>query len=170
MIAAKTNLEITAYREKFFLGLSLRQLACFAAAAALAVLTCFVCVQGLHWDMQVVSYLVMAEVLPFMGLGFIRRDGYPFEKLVKIYWAWYCGPAEVAVCPRQEKNYVFTKKARRLAHRTECVGVFARTGEIVKTRKKESRQRTAAALKAVKESREACKKGHCRTQSATESQ
>ena len=32
MIAAKTNLEITAYREKFFLGLSLRQLACFAAS------------------------------------------------------------------------------------------------------------------------------------------
>ena len=42
----------------------------------------------LHWlrmDMQVVSYIVMVEVLPFLGLGFIHRDGYPFEKLVKIY-------------------------------------------------------------------------------------
>jgi len=38
MIATKTNLEITEYREKFFLGLSLRQLACFAAAAVLATL------------------------------------------------------------------------------------------------------------------------------------
>ena len=102
MIAAKTNLEITAYREKFFLGLSLRQLACFAAAAALAVLTCFVCVQGLHWDMQVVSYLVMAEVLPFMGLGFIRRDGYPFEKLVKIYWAWHRENPQVPLRPYKE--------------------------------------------------------------------
>ena len=37
MIATKTNLEITEYREKFFLGLSLRQLACFAAAAVLAI-------------------------------------------------------------------------------------------------------------------------------------
>ena len=46
MIATKTNLEITEYREKFFLGLSLRQLACFAAAAVLAIATCFVC---LHW-------------------------------------------------------------------------------------------------------------------------
>lgn len=46
MIATKTNLEITEYREKFFLGLSLRQLACFAAAAVLAIATCFV---FLHW-------------------------------------------------------------------------------------------------------------------------
>lgn len=43
MIATKTNLEITEYREKFFLGLSLRQLASFAAAAVLAIATCFVC-------------------------------------------------------------------------------------------------------------------------------
>lgn len=88
MIATKTNLEITEYREKFFLGLSLRQLACFAAAAVLAIATCFVCLHWLRMDMQVVSYIVMVEVLPFLGLGFIHRDGYPFEKLVKIYWAW----------------------------------------------------------------------------------
>ena len=170
MLSTKTNLEITEYHEKFFLGLSLRQLACFGVAAVLAIATCFVCLQWLQMDIQLVSYIVMVEVLPFLGLGFISHSGYPFEKLVKIYWAWYCGPAEVAVCPRQEKYYVFTKKARRLAHRTECVGVFARTGEIVKTRKKESRKRTAAARKAVKESRKAYKKAHCCTQSATESQ
>lgn len=87
MIATKTNLEITEYREKFFLGLSLRQLACFAAAAVLAIATCFVCLHWLRMDMQVVSYIVMVEVLPFLGMGFIHRDGYPFEKLVKIYWA-----------------------------------------------------------------------------------
>ena len=79
MIATKTNLEITEYREKFFLGLSLRQLACFAAATVLAIATCFVCLHWLRMDMQVVSYIVMVEVLPFLGLGFIHRDGYPFE-------------------------------------------------------------------------------------------
>ena len=63
MIATKTNLEITEYREKFFLGLSLRQLACFAAAAVLAIATCFVCLHWLRMDMQVVSYIVMVEVL-----------------------------------------------------------------------------------------------------------
>lgn len=99
MIATKTNLEITEYREKFFLGLSLRQLACFAAAAVLAIATCFVCLHWLRMDMQVVSYIVMVEVLPFLGLGFIHRDGYPFEKLVKIYWAWHSENAAVPIRP-----------------------------------------------------------------------
>lgn len=112
MLSTKTNLEITEYHEKFFLGLSLRQLACFGVTAVLAIATCFVCLQWLQLDIQLVSYIVMVEVLPFLGLGFISHNGYPFEKLVKIYWAWYCGPAEVAVCPRQEKNYVFILKKR----------------------------------------------------------
>lgn len=43
MLSTKTNLEITEYHEKFFLGLSLRQLACFGVAAVLAIATCFVC-------------------------------------------------------------------------------------------------------------------------------
>lgn len=110
MLSTKTNLEITEYHEKFFLGLSLRQLACFGVAAVLAIASCFVCLQWLQLDVQLISYIVMVEVLPFLGLGFISHNGYPFEKLVKIYWAWYCGPAEVAVCPRQEKNYVFIDK------------------------------------------------------------
>lgn len=82
MIATKTNLEITEYREKFFLGLSLRQLACFAAAAVLAIATCFVCLHWLRMDMQVVSYIVMVEVLPF--LTSIRM---PF-KIEGCTWQW----------------------------------------------------------------------------------
>lgn len=104
MIATKTNLEITEYREKFFLGLSLRQLACFAAAAVLAIATCFVFLHWLRMDMQVVSYIVMVEVLPFLGLGFIHRDGYPFEKLVKIYWAWHSENAAVPIRPYKESR------------------------------------------------------------------
>ena len=87
MLSTKTNLEITEYHEKFFLGLSLRQLACFGVAAVLAIASCFVCLQWLQLDIQLVSYIVMVEVLPFLGLGFISHNGYPFEKLVKIYWA-----------------------------------------------------------------------------------
>lgn len=113
MIATKTNLEITEYREKFFLGLSLRQLACFAAAAVLAIATCFVCLHWLRMDMQVVSYIVMVEVLPFLGLGFIHRDGYPFEKLVKIYWAWHSENAAVPIRPYKESRNVQKKRTRR---------------------------------------------------------
>ena len=117
MIATKTNLEITEYREKFFLGLSLRQLACFAAAAVLAIATCFVCLHWLRMDMQVVSYIVMVEVLPFLGLGFIHRDGYPFEKLVKIYWAWHSENAAVPIRPYKESRNVQKKRTRR---NSEC--------------------------------------------------
>ena len=49
MLSTKTNLEITEYHEKFFLGLSLRQLACFGVAAVLAIATCFVCLHGFSW-------------------------------------------------------------------------------------------------------------------------
>lgn len=75
----KTNLEITEYHEKFFLGLSLRQLACFGVAAVLAIATCFICLQWLQLDIQLVSYIVMVEVLPFLGLGFISHNGYPLK-------------------------------------------------------------------------------------------
>ena len=50
--------------------LSRRQLACFGVAAVLAIATCFVCLQWLQLDIQLVSYIVMVEVLPFLGLGF----------------------------------------------------------------------------------------------------
>ena len=113
MIATKTNFEITEYREKFFLGLSLRQLACFGAAAVLAIATCFVCLQWLRFDIQVVSYIVMVEVLPFLALGFIRRDDYPFEKLLKIYWAWHSENPKVPVSPHKECAYVRKKKSNR---------------------------------------------------------
>lgn len=52
MLSTKTNLEITEYHEKFFLGLSLRQLACFGVAAVLAIASCFVCLQWLQLDVQ----------------------------------------------------------------------------------------------------------------------
>ncbi len=157
MIAAKTNLEITAYQEKFFLGLSLRQLACFAAAAALAVLTCFVCVQGLHWDMQVVSYLVMAEVLPFMGLGFIRRDGYPFEKLVKIYWVWHRENPQVPLRPYKECH---NDKKKRIGKGAEWEFCFCRNEKAAKNRRKAACKDAARLRKAIQKGRRAERAAH----------
>ena len=75
-------------------------------------------------DMQVVSYIVMVEVLPFLGLGFIHRDGYPFEKLVKIYWAWHSENAEVPIRPYKESRNVQKKRTRRNSesnHFDECL-------------------------------------------------
>ena len=149
MIAAKTNLEITAYQEKFFLGLSLRQLACFAAASVLAAATCFVTLHWLHMDIQVVSYIVMVEVLPFLGLGFIRRDGYPFEKLVKIYWVWHSENPQVPIRPYKECQNVQKKRTRRSV---ECEFYCRRD-------KKAARKGRKATVKAAAQIRKAIRKG-----------
>lgn len=153
MIATKTNLEITEYREKFFLGLSLRQLACFAAAAVLAIATCFVCLHWLRMDMQVVSYIVMVEVLPFLGLGFIHRDGYPFEKLVKIYWAWHNENAAVPIRPYKESRNVQKKRTRR---NSECETYCRRD-------KKAARKGRKAAVKAAAQIRKTIR-NECRAE------
>lgn len=147
MIATKTNLEITEYREKFFLGLSLRQLACFAAAAVLAIATCFVCLHWLRMDMQVVSYIVMVEVLPFMGLGFIRRDGYPFEKLVKIYWVWHRENPQVPLRPYKECH---NDKKKRIGKGAEWEFCFCRNEKAAKNRRKAAVKAAAQIRKTIR--------------------
>ena len=81
MLSTKTNPEITEYHEKFFLGLSLRQLACFGVAAVLAIASCFVCLQWLQLDIQLVSYIVMVEVLPFLGWALSAITGIRLKSL-----------------------------------------------------------------------------------------
>ena len=157
MIATKTNLEITEYREKFFLGLSLRQLACFAAASVLAIATCFVCLHWLRMDMQVVSYIVMAEVLPFMGLGFIRRDGYPFEKLVKIYWAWHRENPQVPLRPYKECHHDKKKRIGKVAEWEFC---FCRNEKAAKNRRKAACKDAAKLRKAIQKGRRAERAAH----------
>ena len=157
MIATKTNLEITEYREKFFLGLSLRQLACFAAAVVLAIATCFVCLHWLRMDMQVVSYIVMVEVLPFMGLGFIRRDGYPFEKLVKIYWAWHRENPQVPLRPYKECHH---DKKKRIGKGTEWEFCFCRNEKAAKNRRKAACKDAAKLRKAIQKGRRAERAAH----------
>ena len=150
MLSTKTNLEITEYHEKFFLGLSLRQLACFGIAAALALVTCFVCLQWLQLDIQLVSYIVMVEVLPFLGLGFISHNGYPFEKLVKIYWAWHSENAEVPIRPYKESRNVQKKRTRRSV---ECETYCRRDEKAARKGRKAALEAAAQIRKAIRKER-----------------
>jgi short subunit dehydrogenase-like uncharacterized protein len=72
--------EITEYHEKIMFGLSIRQLCCFSAAILAGVATWLLCARVLRLSLNTVSYVVIAEAAPFMALGFIRKDGLPFEK------------------------------------------------------------------------------------------
>ncbi|NLD49102.1 MAG: PrgI family protein [Clostridiaceae bacterium] len=70
--------EITEYKEKILFGLSLRQLICFAVAIISGVATYYFGSMLLGRDMA--SYLVIVEVIPVFAIGFIRKNGFPFEK------------------------------------------------------------------------------------------
>lgn len=168
MISTKINAEITEYHEKFFLGLSLRQLASFAAAGVLAVATSAAGVYWLHLDMQVISYIVMVEVLPFLGFGFIRRSGYPFEELVKIYWNWHSRNPHVPVRPYKE-CYNADPKKRKSKTGAECQFAFQISKKDAQKRAKAARKRTAEVKKAIKKDLHAGKKKDHRAEGSDQS-
>lgn len=76
MLSTKTNLEITEYHEKFFLGLSLRQLACFGVAAMLAIAICFVC---LHLQLKIYVLYTNARFFPTFSLYQKYRKTHTFH-------------------------------------------------------------------------------------------
>lgn len=61
-------------------GLSLRKLVCFSSAVVLGVGTYFLCTKVLGLTMDTASYIIIAEALPLMAFGFIKKDGMTFEK------------------------------------------------------------------------------------------
>ena len=74
--------EITEYQEKILFGLSLRQLISFAIALTTGVAT-YLLVAKL-WGEDLAGYLVIVEVMPIFAIGFIRINGFSFEKYLAL--------------------------------------------------------------------------------------
>lgn len=146
MISTKINAEIAEYHEKLLAGMSIRQLLCAGAAIVLAVATFAVGTHFLHLSTDLLSYVVMAEVMPLLGLGFIRRNGYPFEKLVQLYWRTYTENHRI---PFKEK--VSTNAQKRKGIPCECQTAAAHTKAAAKSRAKAACQSIAAAKKELRE-------------------
>ncbi len=72
--------EITEYEEKIMFGLSIRKLICFSVAVVLGVGSYFLCTKVLGLTMDTTSYVIIIESLPLMAMGFIKKNGMPFEK------------------------------------------------------------------------------------------
>lgn len=70
--------EITEYKEKILFGLSIRQLLCFTVAIVCGVGTYILASKFLGTDFA--SYLVIIEVMPVFAVGFVKKNGFPFEK------------------------------------------------------------------------------------------
>ncbi len=81
-LEVKIPKEITEYREKIIFGLSVRQLFCVAIAVIICMMTFFAVKPFIGNDLA--GYLVLVEAMPVMGIGFLRINGFTFEKYAMI--------------------------------------------------------------------------------------
>ena len=81
--------EIKSFKEKFFFGLTVRQLICGAGILALAVPTGIFGNKIMSQDM--VGYLIILEVAPLAAIGWASYNDMPIEKIGKKALAYYFG-------------------------------------------------------------------------------
>ena len=81
-LEVKVPKEITDYREKIMFGLSVRQLICVIIASVLCIVTYFTIKPFIGNDLA--GYFVLGEAMPIMGVGFLRINGFTFEKYIMI--------------------------------------------------------------------------------------
>jgi hypothetical protein len=79
--------EVTEYKEKFFFGLTVRQMVCVAAGLALAVPTGIFGGRVMSSDM--VQWIVFLEAAPFLAIGFFRYNDMPLEKIAGKVFSHY---------------------------------------------------------------------------------
>lgn len=81
--------EITEYQEKILFGLSLRQLGCFSLALVAGVGTFYLANEYAGRDLA--SYITMLIVMPIFAVGFVKKNGFTFEKYIAIMLKHYLG-------------------------------------------------------------------------------
>lgn len=81
-IEVRVPKEITEYKEKIIFGLSIRQLICFIIALLVGISTYFIANKYLGSD--IASTIVMVEVMPIFAIGFIKKNGFTFEKYIAL--------------------------------------------------------------------------------------
>jgi hypothetical protein len=79
--------EVTEYKERFFFGLTVRQMVCVAAGLALAVPTGIFGGRIMSSDM--VQWVVFLEAAPFLAIGFFRYNDMPLEKIAGKVFSHY---------------------------------------------------------------------------------
>lgn len=84
MIEIKIPKEITDYKEKFLLGLTVRQLVSAVVALAICVPLFIFGKDYLGEDM--VGWIIILVAIPVFAFGFFRYDGMPFEKFLAILY------------------------------------------------------------------------------------
>ena len=81
-LEVKIPKEIMEYREKIIFGMGIRQLICVLIALVLGISTFFCAMPFIGSDLA--GYLALGELMPIMGVGFLRVNGLNFERYVLI--------------------------------------------------------------------------------------
>jgi len=169
--------EITEYKEKIIFGLSIRQLICFTFAITIGVGT-YIFVTKLS-NADIASYVVIVEVMPIFAIGFVRKNGFTFEKYAAMMFRhklgrnrrWYStnllideissenDDARSAKKRRGEKNVWNISKKKYSADKNirECT-VFEVTAKSRKRKSKEALREIKAARKEYRTEKQAVEK------------
>ena len=175
-------MEIENYKEKIIFGMSLRQLVCFSSAVVAGVGAYFVCTKALHMSMDAASYVIIFLAMPLMALGFIKKDGQPFEKYLALMLRQRIGNNKLSYSTetelQQESNterkskyaWIFEKEStgdgnpvlpqrerKQEAGRKEAV-IFTADKESQKRNRKATRQKVKAAQKEYRTAKQRYKK------------
>ena len=104
--------DINEYQEKIIFGLSIRQLLCCLIALPLGSLLFFLL--NRYMSIEISSYFVMILVMPILAVGFIKINGFHFEKYAKYILKNKLGTQKkiykTNIEIQEEKNNVFKKE------------------------------------------------------------
>ncbi|MCL2545752.1 MAG: PrgI family protein [Oscillospiraceae bacterium] len=101
--------EITEYKPKLVLGLTLRQAIGLLCAIVCGAAVFFLFRQILDFPMDIASYITMAAAFPALSVGFLRPGGLNFEQYARNRYSHY-----ICVKKRTHKNIkILDKEATR---------------------------------------------------------
>lgn len=83
--------EISDYKEKILFGLTTRQLGFGALSLGTAIGTALICTKLLHLPIEISGYIIILCTIPPLALGFVEKDGMPFEQYFSLWWQHYMG-------------------------------------------------------------------------------
>jgi hypothetical protein len=131
------------YKEKFFFGLTVRQLVCTAACLAITIPTGIF--GGKILPSDIVQWIVILEAIPFAAFGFISFDGQPVEKVFFKAFKYYISPQKDIIYYKPE-IYAWQEEFTRLMLKSDHMieklerKIFKRAVKEVKKRNKRTKQ------------------------------
>lgn len=176
MIEVRIPKEITEYKEKVIFGLSIRQLIFFTLTIILSLFSYFILTKKLGLSMDSASYVIILESLPLLAIGFIKINGFTFEKYAVLVIRHKLGTQKrkyktnlLIDKVREEKDLMEggrrknvkhskEKKERRKSKNIREATLFISTKKDKKRKRKETLQQIKRARKEYRKAKQAEKK------------